>query len=154
MRGLKFLLCSATVLASVALPLAAKAQLVINLGVQPACSYGYYDYAPYSCAPRGFYGSGYFYNGIFLGVGPWSSWGYSHGWGEHRFHDSGGGRYRPTGHAPAYHSQRAAPQFNHQAQGHTQQHSQARPQPQQHQQSRPQPQPQNRGGGHDEHNSH
>ncbi len=48
----------------------AHAQIVVNLGVQPNCPYGYYDYAPYQCAPMGFYGSGYFYNGIFLGMGP------------------------------------------------------------------------------------
>ena len=66
----------------------------VNIGViQPSCSYGYYDYAPYGCAPMGFYGPGYFYNGIFLGVGPWSNWGYGHGWGEHRFSGGGGGRY-------------------------------------------------------------
>jgi hypothetical protein len=51
----------------------------------PVCSYGYYDYAPYACAPYGFYGPGYFYNGIFLGMGPWAGWGYGHGWGGHRF---------------------------------------------------------------------
>ena len=35
----------------------------------------------------GFYGPGYFYNGIFLGMGPWAGWGYGHGWGSHRFVD-------------------------------------------------------------------
>ncbi|QMV17791.1 hypothetical protein GOB94_03065 [Granulicella sp. 5B5] len=75
----------------------AKAQFSINIGVPPSCAYGYYDYAPYSCAPVGFYGPGYFYNGIFLGVGPWYRWGYSHGWGGHRFSGGGGGRYRGNG---------------------------------------------------------
>src|ERR1700719_2712026 len=70
----------------------AKAQVVISLN-PPTCSYGYYDYSPYGCAPMGFYGPGYFYNGIFLGVGPWSNWGFGHGWGEHRFSGGGGGRY-------------------------------------------------------------
>jgi hypothetical protein len=65
----------------------------VGIGVQPVCSYGYYNYAPYGCAPSGFYGPGYFYNGIFLGVGPWANWGYGHGWGEHRFSGGGGGRY-------------------------------------------------------------
>jgi RNA polymerase primary sigma factor len=41
----------------------------------------------------GFYGPGYFFNGIFLGVGPWANWGYGHGWGDHRFSGGGGGRY-------------------------------------------------------------
>ena len=67
----------------------------IEVGAPPICDYGYYDYEPYACAPYGFYGDGYFYNGIFLGVGPWGGWGYSHGWGNHRFRDGGrGGSYR------------------------------------------------------------
>src|SRR5271165_7029151 len=79
---------------SLALVPTAGAQVVIGVGVNPPmCSYGYYNYAPYGCAPMGYYGPGYFYNGIFLGVGPWASWGYSHGWGSHRFSGNGGGRY-------------------------------------------------------------
>jgi hypothetical protein len=61
---------------------------------QPVCLYGYYDFEPYACAPYGFYGDGYFYDGIFLGVGPWANWGYEHGWGERRFEGSRGGQYR------------------------------------------------------------
>src|SRR5580698_9639085 len=48
-------------------------------GAPPACTYGYYPYAPYSCAPYGYYGPDYFYNGIFIGVGPWFGWGWGHG---------------------------------------------------------------------------
>jgi hypothetical protein len=85
---------AAILLAPLAMVPAAKAQIVIGVGVNPPmCSYGYYNYAPYGCAPMGFYGPGYFYNGIFLGVGPWANWGYGHGWGEHRFSGGGGGRY-------------------------------------------------------------
>ena len=91
MRGLKVLFGTTTLLAGLALAPAAPAQLVVNLGVQPACAYGYYDYQPYACAPYGYYGSGYFYNGIFLGMGPWAGWGYGHGWGGHRFSGDGGG---------------------------------------------------------------
>jgi hypothetical protein len=70
------------------------ADVGISIGInQPVCSYGYYDYSPYTCAPNGYYGPGYFYNGIFLGIGPWANWGYSHGWGSHRFSGGGGGRY-------------------------------------------------------------
>jgi hypothetical protein len=76
---------------------AANAQVVVNLGIQPVCSYGYYDYAPYACSPMGYYGPGYFYNGIFLGMGPWANWGYGHGWGDHRFAGGGGGSYRGGG---------------------------------------------------------
>ena len=97
MRGLKTLLGTTALLAGLAMAPAAKAQIEINLGVQPVCSYGYYDYAPYACAPMGFYGPGYFYNGIFLGMGPWANWGYGHGWGGHRFSAGGGGSYRGGG---------------------------------------------------------
>jgi hypothetical protein len=101
MRGLKTLLCSTAMLASLALVPAVQAQVVIS--IQPTCSYGYYDYAPYACAPAGFYGPGYFYNGIFLGMGPWAGWGYSHGWGHHRFSNGGGGRYTGGGGMAANH---------------------------------------------------
>lgn len=106
MRRIKALLCRATLFASVALlvPAAlvttANAQVSIGIGIggpPPVCPYGYYDYAPYSCAPMGFYGPGYFYNGIFLGVGPWYQWGYRHGWGNHRFMGARGGRYVGNG---------------------------------------------------------
>src|ERR1035437_10202089 len=56
----------------------------VEYGEPPVCQYGYYDYEPYECAPYGYYGDGYFYNGIFLGVGPWGGYGYNHGWGGHR----------------------------------------------------------------------
>ena len=94
MRGLKVLLGSTALLVGLALAPAAQAQLYVNIGVQPVCPYGYYGYAPYQCAPMGYYGPGYFYNGIFLGMGPWGGWGYSHGWGGHRFNGDGGGSYR------------------------------------------------------------
>ena len=71
MRGIRFLFGTTALLAGLALAPAAQAQLVINIGVQPSCPYGYYGYAPYSCAPDGYYGPGYFYNGVFLGMGPW-----------------------------------------------------------------------------------
>jgi len=49
----------------------------------------------------GYYGPGYFYNGIFLGMGPWAGWGYGHGWGGHRFGGDGGGSYHGgAGRAP------------------------------------------------------
>ena len=94
MRSL-FLAGTTTLLVPLALVPAADAQVTVGvgIGVQPVCSYGYYNYAPYGCAPSGFYGPGYFYNGIFLGVGPWANWGYGHGWGAHRFSGGGGGRY-------------------------------------------------------------
>jgi len=49
----------------------AAAQIGIEIGVAPACPYGYYDAAPYDCAPYGYYGSEWFNGGVFLGAGPW-----------------------------------------------------------------------------------
>ncbi len=51
MRGLKVLLYTATLLVSLFFVPTGQAQISINLGVPPVCSYGYYDYPPYSCAP-------------------------------------------------------------------------------------------------------
>ena len=107
MRGFKALLCTTALLAPLALLPPADAQISINIGAPPVCSYGYYDYAPYACAPMGYYGPGYFYNGIFLGMGPWSGWGYSHGWGHHRFSNSGGGGYTGGFHGVAANRGRA-----------------------------------------------
>ena len=101
MRGLTAFLCTTVLIVPLALAPAAKSQIVVEVGVQPVCTYGYYDYAPYQCAPIGFYGPGYFYNGIVLGMGPWAGWGYGHGWGGHRFTDGGGGRYNGGGGAAA-----------------------------------------------------
>jgi hypothetical protein len=41
------------------------------IGPAPICSYGYYDYYPYACAPYGYYGPEWFNGGIFIGAGPW-----------------------------------------------------------------------------------
>ena len=73
MRGIKALLCSTALLLTLAFLPAANAQVSIGIGVggpPPVCPYGYYNYAPYACAPSGFYGPNYFYNGIFLGSRP------------------------------------------------------------------------------------
>ena len=48
-----------------------EAQISVNIGVEPACPYGYYDYAPYNCAPTGYYGPEWFNGGAFVGAGPW-----------------------------------------------------------------------------------
>jgi len=87
---LRVFLGSAVLLAGLATAPAARAQVVLNIGIQPVYTYGYYDYAPYGCAPSGFYDTGYFFNGIFLGMGPRAGWGYGHGWGSHRFVNDGG----------------------------------------------------------------
>jgi hypothetical protein len=49
----------------------AEAQVNINIGVAPDCPYGYYDTAPYGCAPTGYYGPEWFNGGVFVGAGPW-----------------------------------------------------------------------------------
>ena len=49
----------------------APAQVSINIGAAPVCPYGYFDYAPYPCAPYGYYGPDWFNGGIFIGAGPW-----------------------------------------------------------------------------------
>lgn len=48
-----------------------EAQVSIDIGVEPGCPYGYYDYAPYACAPYGYYGPEWFGGGLFIGAGPW-----------------------------------------------------------------------------------
>lgn len=47
------------------------AQVQINIGTAPVCPYGYFDYAPYNCAPYGYYGPDWFLGGVFIGAGPW-----------------------------------------------------------------------------------
>jgi hypothetical protein len=49
----------------------AEAGISINIGAAPVCPYGYYDYAPYACAPFGYYGPEWFSGGVFIGAGPW-----------------------------------------------------------------------------------
>lgn len=49
----------------------AQAQVSIKIGVAPACPYGYYDSAPYRCAPSGYYGPEWFARNVFIGAGPW-----------------------------------------------------------------------------------
>jgi len=49
----------------------ATAQVSVNIGVAPACPYGYYEAPPYNCAPDGYYGPEWFTGGLFIGAGPW-----------------------------------------------------------------------------------
>jgi hypothetical protein len=41
------------------------AQVAISIGAAPICPYGYFDYAPYPCAPYGYYGPDWFTGGGF-----------------------------------------------------------------------------------------
>jgi hypothetical protein len=43
----------------------------VTLDLEPLCPYGYYDYAPYACAPYGYYGPEWFSDGVFIGAGQW-----------------------------------------------------------------------------------
>ena len=67
---------------------ASKAQVSIGIGLggAPACGYGYYGYAPYRCAPYGYYGPEWFSGGTFIGAGPWYH-------GDRRFHGYVNDRY-------------------------------------------------------------
>jgi hypothetical protein len=73
MRGLRFVLIAATV-AGIGLTVTApraESQVSVDIGVAPDCPYGYYDVAPYACAPAGYYGPEWFSGGVFIGAGPW-----------------------------------------------------------------------------------
>ena len=48
-----------------------QAQVQVDIGVAPECPYGYYDAAPYGCAPSGYYGPEWFSGDVFIGAGPW-----------------------------------------------------------------------------------
>jgi hypothetical protein len=66
----------------------APAQVSVNIGVAPVCPYGYFDFAPYSCAPYGYYGPDWFVGGVFIGAGPWFH-------GPRGFHGHVDNRYDP-----------------------------------------------------------
>ena len=53
MHSWQFLALPILVAASLNIPSSVAAQVSINIGTEPACPYGYYDYAPYNCAPYG-----------------------------------------------------------------------------------------------------
>lgn len=72
MKTLKYLALAAV--AAICFTLSAPkahAQVSVSIGVAPECPYGYYDYAPYACAPYGYYGPEWFSGGVFIGAGPW-----------------------------------------------------------------------------------
>jgi hypothetical protein len=71
MRIVKSLMLVAAAGSCFAVLVPATAQVSVNIGLAPACPYGYYDAAPYGCAPSGYYGPEWFTGGIFIGAGPW-----------------------------------------------------------------------------------
>jgi hypothetical protein len=84
----------------------APAQISIGIGVAPACPYGYFDYAPYDCAPYGYYGPDWFTGGVFLGAGPWFH-------GPRDFHGHVDNRYDPRHGYNGPRPERGAEPFNH-----------------------------------------
>ena len=73
MLNLKSLAISAVAAVLLSADSLAPAQISVGVGVgvAPVCPYGYFDYAPYDCAPYGYYGPDWFIGGVFLGAGPW-----------------------------------------------------------------------------------
>ena len=64
-------LTAATVICTAVTTPQTQAQISVSIGVAPDCPYGYYDTAPYGCAPYGYYGPEWFTGGVFIGAGPW-----------------------------------------------------------------------------------
>jgi hypothetical protein len=93
MRKLTFhlLIAALAVIGVAAFSSNAQAQVGVEVGVAPDCPYGYYDVAPYACAPAGYYGPEWFNDGIFIGVGPWFHGASEfHGYVNNKFHPDHG----------------------------------------------------------------
>jgi hypothetical protein len=106
MSYLKSLAFSAVAAAALTAAPLAPAQISVNIGTPPGCPYGYFDYAPYDCAPYGYYGPDWFNGGLFIGAGPWFH-------GPHGFYGHVDNRYDPH---HGYHGpmpERGAQPFNH-----------------------------------------
>jgi len=72
MRGFTFLVLAGIAgIGFMATTPKADAQVSVAIGVAPECPYGYYDAAPYACAPSGYYGPEWFAGDVFIGAGPW-----------------------------------------------------------------------------------
>lgn len=72
MRGFTFLILAGVAgIGITATAPKAQAQVSVSIGVAPECPYGYYDVAPYNCAPSGYYGPEWFTGDVFIGAGPW-----------------------------------------------------------------------------------
>jgi hypothetical protein len=71
MRGFTFALLAVAGIGLTAVAPKAEAQVAVEVGVAPDCPYGYYDVAPYNCAPAGYYGPEWFSGDVFIGAGPW-----------------------------------------------------------------------------------
>src|ERR1700720_1653927 len=78
----------------------------VNIGPAPVCPYGYFDYAPYDCAPYGYYGPDWFVGGVFLGAGPWFH-------GHHGFYGHVDNRFDPHDGYAGPLPERGAERFTH-----------------------------------------
>jgi hypothetical protein len=131
MRTIKYALITALAILcfSMAAP-KAQAQISIGIGVEPSCPYGYYGYAPYQCAPYGYYSDDWFNGGVFIGAGRWyhggpgfyghvnrgfdPRYGYRGGFPDH------GGYHEPADHFQSFQAtHRASPQGGYRADDHT-----------------------------------
>jgi hypothetical protein len=126
---IKALLVTSAAALALALVPAHKAEAQVSFGVNiggpaPVCSYGYYDYAPYNCAPYGYYGPEWFNGGLFIGAGPWfhgprGFYGHvNHRYDPHYGYRGGfparGGRYRePADHFHSFHATHMADGHGH-----------------------------------------
>ncbi len=92
MRGFSFLMLAAVAGFGFGVTVPkAEAQVAVEIGVAPECPYGYYDTAPYGCAPYGYYGPQWFTGGVFIGAGPWFHGAANfHGRVNNRFHPEHG----------------------------------------------------------------
>ena len=102
----KSLALTAVAVATLGATSVSPAQVEVGIGIAPVCPYGYFDYAPYDCAPSGYYGPDWFVGGIFLGAGPWFH-------GPRGFHGHVDNRFDPHN---GYHGplpERGSQQFNH-----------------------------------------
>jgi hypothetical protein len=89
MRPWKFLAFPALIAALLSISSSAPAaQVSVNIGAAPVCPYGYFDYAPYNCAPYGYHGPEWFTGGVFIGACPWF-------YGPHEFHGNVDNRFDP-----------------------------------------------------------
>src|SRR5260370_20064374 len=70
MSYLKFLAIPIVIGALLSIPRPAPAQVSINIGPEPACPDGSYDFRPYHSAPDGYYGSQWLNRGRVLGRRP------------------------------------------------------------------------------------
>ena len=71
MRYSKVLAFAIMLAAMISIPSSAPAQVSIKIGSERVCAHGYYDYAPYNCAPHEYYEPEWLSDGEFVGASSW-----------------------------------------------------------------------------------